>query len=447
MFDTVADSRLAIMWRHWLQKNCSHNEKIRGLKLCGSKVYHAMGWQPSVCIVNKVSLNTGELQAQFWGNAHCHSPWSCPYCSPRVMAKKGEDIAAAIDALNVQKQSAVMITFTMPHVGSMKCAETFSIIHDAWHRFTKSGNGRTYTKTHTKKDGEVATYTFDSKLIYGQMRKALGIIHSVKVWEFTWSERNSWHPHIHALFWIPDKNFNKIVDYEESLNDLWHKSVVAAAKNFYQNDEIVAALFPDWKFTVHNCVTISKDKNGKPRKQNSSNYLSGWSGDRELTGSEKLKMKTARYEGHYTPAQLMQRAYDEPQNRDELLTLYLEYAEATRGKRRVEFSKHGKPSIGAIIREWKKSNAYIERIKKKYTDAAVATEVVCWFTESQWQQICYLERFHGYTIQAELLHLALKVNGRKLIEDFLRSNYQIDISNNPDRQITLFENILIDIPA
>jgi len=363
------------------------------------------------------------------------------------MAKKGEDIAAAIDALNAQKQSAVMITFTMPHVGNMSCDETFSIMRDTWQRFTVSGNCRTYKKTHTNKDGSVSTYVFDGKAAYGQMRKELGIIHSVKVWEFTWSEKNSWHPHIHALFWIPDANFNKIVDYEAALNELWHKSVVAAAKAFYKNDEVVDAIFPDWKFERHKCVTISKNKNGKPRKQNSSNYMSGWTGDRELTGSEKLKMKTARYEGHYTPAQLMQRAYDEPENRDKLLTLYFEYTKATRGRRRVEFSKHGKPNIGKIIRAWKQSNSYVERVKKKYMAAAVAMEVVCWFNESQWQQICYLERFHGHIIKAELLRLAMFANGRKLIEDFLRTNYDIDIRANDDTQITLFENLLGKIPA
>ena len=75
-------------------------------------------------------------------------------------------------------------------------------------------------------------------------------------------------------------------------------------------------------------------------------------------------------------------------------------------------------------------------------DSAAVTEVVCWFNESQWQQICYLELFHGEIIKPVLLEKAMMVNGRKIIEDFLRTNYSIDISGNDDRHLNQFHQLL-----
>lgn len=425
------------MWRHWLNKHGS--KKLHGLEYCGSQVFHALGWKPSVCVVNRVSMQTGEVQPKFWGNTHCHSPWSCPYCSPRVMAKKGENIAAAIDALAAQNQKAVMITFTMPHDGLMSCADVLSIFKETWRLFTRSGNGKKHRKQYTlRSTNQQVVYEISLKHSYGRCRHELGIKHHVKVWEFTWGPINGWHPHIHALFWIPAENFEKIIDYEADLNKYWKHSILRTAEKLF-GKEYVTKHFPDWKFDWQS-VTISKDKYGRPRQQTSSNYLSGWTGDKEMTCSENQKVA---HEGHYTPAQILKRAYDEPENRDEWLTLYKEYAETTRGVRRVEFSKtRGEKCLNQIIREWKLSAPYKETLKKKSTDSETVLGVVVWFKESQWLQICYLERMHGYEIKSQILKFALETNGRKLIEDFLRQ-YDIDISANDDAWLEQLEKFLV----
>lgn len=397
----ISDYRLQSTLQNFLQ---NHPKKflLPNLYKCGQGVLKMPGTMPAVFI-----LKNQENRTKTYGTLTCRSAWACPKCTANVMAKKATDIACLIDALIKQQQRyACMITFTMPHIKTMTCDETFTILRETWRAFThfvkrrikkyvlkndlgersKKGGALGVGKKGTTKEYKI------NRSPYASFREDLDIQHIVRVYEFTWGE-NSWHPHIHALFWVPKDKFNQITDYEETLNQFWWKCLekIITKKS---GEELAKRLCSKGRKT-HNSVTISKTPEGKPRIQKSSYYVAGWQGskwsaDKELT---RLDDKTTK-DGHYSPFKILEMAQEEFAKKnyekyEEWANLFVEYALATVKHRRCNFS----PNCGKIIREWKKTNTYLEIVKKKLTQRIQENwKVVYWFHEEQWLKICFLEK-------------------------------------------------------
>lgn len=421
----VADNRLAVMLQNYLEKDKSRM-RLKNLRLCGSRVIHNEHWVPSVFV-----MYNGK-NAHLFGNSFCHNPWACPRCAPQVMAKYGNRIACAIDALQKwHNQVAIMITFTLPHIKSMSADDAFTILRNTWHAFVKGGmqKGRIRHYT-TKKTGEHKIYHVGDNA-YGKFREQLGIKHNVRVYEFTYGEEFGWHPHIHALYWVPRKNLDKVLDYEQQLMDLWWNHAKNQAAKFfkksYPNDpdkvkEIINSIYNDRKkqSKEHKTLYISLDEHGKPRIQKSSHYIAGWNANAEMTS----RGKTAN-NGHMTPRQILEKAHDEPEHRDELLKLYVEYANAVRNHKRFQFSKTG---MNELINKWKLTEAYYETLKKKAMDAGTEPfRIIVWFTEKQWLEIFTLNKTHH--LIPKILAMAHQPNGKELIERLLLE-FGIDITKN-----------------
>lgn len=435
MIDDISDHRYAGMLRRYLnQQTPDVKEKLKNIRLCGSQVIHQMGMLPAVFIV------ANHEHAHFFGNTACHSSWACPVCTARTMAKHGANIAAAIDALSKwYNQKAVMVTFTLPHIKSMPCKQTFKLLRDTWRKFAKENRTEfTSTQTYQTKSG-VKQHTgkhHNQNSALAHLREDLGIQFFVKAFEFTWGD-NGWHPHIHALFWVPAKNFTSVVDYEEFLNQHWISCLRSCAKKFMDKD-FVEELLADWKFN-HNSVTISKNPDGTPRQQMSSHYISGWGGDLEVSGNVGNK---ATHNGHLTPYQMLVEAWNNPDQRDFWLGLYVEYALATVGHRRIAKT----PKLGAIITKWKSSQQWIETLKKKCMEKGyVQQHPICWFKQHEWFQICILEQTN-ISIKGDLLQLATLPDGRRRIKSLLDA-YDIHISDEPHPNQSFLENKLFKMPA
>ena len=432
----ISDNRLKVFWQKWLHKNPN---KLPNLKFCGHRVIKQHGTQTGVLILK----NDADNETKFFGATACNSTWACPTCTARVMSKRANDISCAIDALKKKHgQTAVMITFTLPHFKNMSCKDIFTIFLQTWRLFVRSGNHSSRSFTYTvKTDSKVDNYKAGDKRTYkkgndayGKFREELEIKHVIKAYEFTWGE-NSWHPHIHALFFIPNQNFKKVLDYEESLKNRWYHVGKKVATDYYVKSyglghraealEFIESLYPEWKKDYHSGVTISKNADGSARKVSSSWYISGWGADHELTG-EKHKQKQA-LEGHMTPHQIIQHAYEvkntNPEESEQYLKLYREYAETTFGHKRVDMSAHS--GLTKIIREWKQTTDYKETYLKKNLHKENRWKVVYWFTESQWSRICYLESQIDDYIKPQILELARAPNGKELIIEFLEK-YSIE---------------------
>lgn len=460
-----SDNRLAHMLKNYLFNNADkpHLDPLKSQKLCGSRVIHAPGWQPAVYIISN------DEKARTFGIATCHSPWACPKCSPVVMAKWGERIACAIEALKKQGELATMFTFTIPHTKGMTCKETFDTLKDAWRMFSRDGNRATNKDTYTKRNGTISTY-HKAQGPYGQMRFALHSKHNVRVYEFTWGE-HSWHPHIHALFWFPKQFFYHCVEWETKLLDRWWH----CAKHCYlkilnkkhpeskqQNIKMANELYADWRKypkTGHRSFWISKEADGSPRVMDSSYYLSGWTGDFEITHENS---KEARAKGHFSPFQILENAYQSKLNENKTtyekwMKLFTEYALATKKAIRCQFSQSG---LNKIIAEWKQTKDYFNAVKKKFMDKATDKKpykVVAWLTELQWYTLSDHEKNSPFSITADILDIASKnipLHKRREIITKILMSYDIDITNNHVNtkqalfvENQIFENKLTNKPA
>lgn len=413
--ELVSDASLAGMLRRYISTRHKSNSKVKNIRLCGSQVLKHLlvynnveDYKPAVFVVSNGTT------AHFLGSSSCHSSWACPVCSPKVMAEYGSRIASLIDArAKWEDKYACMVTFTLPHISYMSLKDSLTILQKTWRMFSRDGNRA--KGSNGKRQG-----------VYGLWRKSFDITSVLRVYEVTYSDDNGWHPHIHALFWAHKEDFKYFSAWENDFCDRWFHCARHCAANLGHQDQFIDYLYADYKkrSSDHATVFFSKNADGSIRIVKSSHYISGWSGDKEVTASS---FKDTKQEGHYTPWQMLRIAYNtnDPSIKEKYLELFVEYATATHGHRRVQLS----PGDNKLINKWRSSNDYVKTLKKILTDKVANQKIICWFSEKQWSQISILERQLGIDIKASILHLARLPDGSVLIEDFLLQ-YGINIMFN-----------------
>ena len=467
MADDVSDNRLYAYLQRYIEKNKLYNHNLKAVRLCGHS---------TLPIYDAVFVVTDDESTRYSTLIRCHSAWSCPYCSPRVMADKGADIACAIDALATwYKQRAAMITFTLPHDKYMSCADSYEILMGTWRMFSRAGKTKSQTKKYTLKSdvnrenssfgktyestayrtskrtgNRIKNGTVKNKSTVGQFDKRavghageereyiinkdpwatvrvdLGLEHFVKVYEFTYGE-NGWHPHIHMLAWFPEKNLQRLTEHEDKLLDRWWHCAKFQALKYYKKKypdkvdyykERIETVYADYKKAPtdgHRSVYISKDKNGRVIPQESSHYITGWSGNMELTGSCNAKHAQ---NGHYTPFQMVEMACANAASESKWMPLFIEYATTVFKHRRVEWSSQS--GIGKIIAKWKESEEYVRTLKKKVTETGVRPwKVVTWFSKQQWYVLCDWDITTDEAIRETILELARAPDAWQKIAEFV----------------------------
>lgn len=422
--DDVADYKKLKAIKAKIGENLRLKVVLKSVYLCGSKV-------PKINTVSAVAVVRNKKQAKFMGVSSCKSPWCCPVCTARKMAKYAAKMSSALDALKKKGFKAAMFTFTIPHTADFSCEESTEILYAAWKAFTVHGNT---VLAAAKND------------VFSNFAESTNHKHRVRVAEYTYGQKG-WHPHFHCLFWFPADKFDKVLDWEERLNQRWLQLTerytirILSRRPEYskENRSCIGTPQTNSSVVVDNVPTIqdgfsklkarigimysklnngskglwiSKDNEGKIIEQNSSNYLCGWGGDKEITGNVTEK---ATHEGHQTWQQILDAAIS---GDEESWKLFFEYATATRKYRhtRVNFSVHS--GLCKIIAEYQNSEGYKEYLKKKNTEYRREVgiwKVVCFFSMQQWSSICERD------LEPEVLRRALQDDAfgeiNKLLEE------------------------------
>lgn len=387
-FDNIKDYRLQKYLRKAImnQKNSNHRFILRTLYHCGERAGSD---------ITGVAVAANKRHSRIIGAKMCKNSWACPVCSAIQMSKKAAQISAAIDALK-DTHNAIMITFTVFHSKNDTCQQIFDLLYKTWAKVT-------YVSRNT--DGKLSRF--------GKFLKDLDIKHRVRCGEATYTP-NGWHPHFHCLFWVPKKNFDKVLKYEESLREAWREAqekvmgqIYGYAKYnaFYESERLHGEAAAG--------VYISK-ADGKPTIQKSSDYLCGWGADKELTGNYQ---KQATNPDSLTMYQLLEKASNGDKQAEEL---YLEFARyiIEFKHRRADISRTG---LKEIIQNYINSNGYKEVMKKKrmqYAEDAGAWQLVAWFSKEDWYKIYNSD----IDAVAEILALARLPDGYNLICKFLAEN-------------------------
>lgn len=394
-------------------------------KILNSQVWCAVRTIKAPMHTPSVIVLANDRQAKFWGVQTCKSPWSCPVCSARRMAKEATRVACAIDALKKRHLAGFMITFSVPHYHDFTCRQVYDILRETWRQFAHQAKSKAASVQHD---------------VFAQFNNEFNCKYRIRVGEFTWGHYG-WHPHYHCLFFVDEPRLQDVLDWQDRLSDRWIKLAKKATVKILTRDKYCDNVpkFVDtfYRKTQHARIGktdayISRDKNGKVLRANSSHYICGWGADKELTGNVR---KEASHEGHYTPYQLLNKAYeldnpslDDPEA-DKYFKLYVDFAVATFRSYRVRMS----PELKKIVNAWQLTNEYIQTYKKKLAEQNKNIgrwKIVCWFKEQQWHDIC---RLH---LDPEIIILAKQTNGKEKIEQFLLE-HQIDITQNglhPDQE-------------
>lgn len=471
MFDEISDNRLLTYLQRYISSHEKYNQnpKLDALKYCGAFAIPVTSQNAgSLTMLNgapksQVTVFANEKHSRFTGNVYCHSVWSCPRCAARVMAQRGQDIACAIEALKAQDEYAFMITFTLPHLAYMSTKDSLTILRKTWRMFSRNMRAvkhKTYTlktsvgtknKSYKKRYGSGGTSgtknQFDKRAVgqAGEVREyvvkldvwanfcdTFEIKHHVRCFEFTWGAKNGWHPHIHMLCWTKKSHFAQILSWENELCDRWWHCAKHCAEQYFNSKlskdkiaQIMQDVYADEKQNPcgHKSLYISRNEAGNaPRIQESSLYIAGWTADKELTNGSQKRKEAA--DGHFTPYQLVEKAYLNPDNEDYYLTKFFDYALTVFGVRRIAWSIHS--GIKKIVREYKASEQFESLLKKKSMDKGEDEKLlpVFSFTPDEWSRLYTLEMSTNKELKAEILKLARAPDPTIRIREYLDDLYQ-----------------------
>lgn len=261
---------------------------------CGSRIAGAVG----------VHVGGGHENAHLSGVSHCASIWACPFCSAVIRAYRAAEVTEAVERHTKKGGRLAFVTLTMRHDVDDQLAVNLDAALEGWRRVIR---GRPWEKR----------------------RDAYGLAGYVRAVEVTVGD-NGWHPHIHALLFLDhDMSEDTRADFEAWLFARWSR--------------MVTKLGGGMPSAAHGCRVDLADDDGQMLAQ----YLSKvqekqtdgtrWGVASELVRSD---MKTTRIVGNRTPFELLD-ATDE-RSRE----LWIEYVEATRGRRAITWSKNLREDLG-----------------------------------------------------------------------------------------------------
>jgi len=429
MQQEIYDARL----QHYLKKIIAElprekQDLVKSIRLCNSRIMPQPNVEPAVFLLRS-DAHGG--QAKFFGQMTCKNPWACPHCSSMMMVKYKEKIASALDALRDESRKGdermfgFMITFTIPHLRFQSCREVTDILYNSYREMFRNA----WNKKRTTADGKHRYFSPMNAFIVDN-----DITWYVRCAEYTWSQKNGWHPHFHVIFWMPRsrvKNFD-VQKWQKKLNDAWatyvEREMIKYWKenNLYQSQDLeskakclLAYMDEEKKLCKNPAIKISVDKDGKLLEALSSDYLCGWGSDSELTGNYQKK---ASHKDHLTPYQILEKAADGDLK---MKNLYLEYLfQVTR--KPVHHRVDLKAGLMKIISAWRQTEGYKSAMKKKQGEPTM-WELVCWFSKSQWYRLS--DENLSSPVLSNIMYLAA-INRKDLLESYLQV-FEITLIERP----------------
>lgn len=249
------------------------------------------------CCRSRVSKDKGvglyynkERDTANFGNVQrCFSVWTCPVCASSISEFRRKELKRGMQNWISQGGSVYLVTMTSPHyVGN-----GLKILLDAQKR---------------------ALIKFWSNTRVVQMLAKLGYVGRINAFEATWSKNNGWHPHYHMLFFFKNPiNFQALQSF---LAIEWRQI-------FFK----MGCPAPN----LSNGLTVQDGTYA-------SRYVGKWGLDYELTKGHTKKGRNCSL----TPFDFLRFS----DGSDNYADLFVEFAQATKGKRQLVWSDGLKDLLG-----------------------------------------------------------------------------------------------------
>ena len=328
------------------KQNDKVKARLKFLTRCGTSMGYGAG---------KTSVMKTDTHAFYKGLNHCKSIWACPVCSEKILKKRQKEIDQALGKAYSSGMKVAMVTFTVWHSLGMSLDSLAKTFKKAVKRFNKDRQQR------------------------NRFAK-IGLHWKIEGFEVTVGYQNGWHFHLHTLWIVDEQTFQMIGELEEEFQKHWlHVYKQSGGKVPKDREEIF----------LQRGFVVSRNSDGSVFECHSGKYICGWGSDNELTGLSTKKCKN----GNRTPFELLS---DEMTEQDE--KLWIEYCLATKGKRRIIFSRGLKEWAGI---ETKTDDTLLEETELEEENNA---REICYFDVESWEKI--VEADKRKTVLQDILDVA-----------------------------------------
>lgn len=233
--------------------------------------------------------------AHFKGLMTCGNVWLCAVCEAKISERRQAELQTAIALAEAEGLQVWLATYTFSH-------GRFDVLKDSLHKLAEARK--------RLKAGQP----------YERIRRDFGIVGTVQAFEITHGPRHGWHPHIHELIFV--RGDADLAEFKERMFERWRLGCLRAGlgepsrrHGFDVRDGKAAAGY------------VAKGIGSE-----------NWGLAHEMT---KANAKVGRG-GNRSPAQLLDCCADpdsSPEHVKEAERLWVEYAEATKGRRQLVWSK------------------------------------------------------------------------------------------------------------
>lgn len=262
--------------------------------------------------------------AHFGGLMACGSVWVCPVCAARIMERRRLELAGAL--ADHPELTPVMVTVTLQHDRGDALGDLMGALKDGL-RFVRAGRG------------------------WQDLAQRLGLVGSVTATEITHGNASGWHPHLHVLLLFTSAP---------------SEADIAAVQAFVA-DKFGAYLarVGRWSSPIYGVQAQRADAGA-------GSYLAKWGAPEELT---KANAKTGKA-GGLSPWGLLL-AYSG--GNEHAGALFLDYADATKGRRVLSYSKGLRALLGL---ESEQTDAEIAA-----AESAPGAVILASLTPYQWRRV------------------------------------------------------------
>lgn len=268
-----------------------------------------------------VYRNEARTGASLVGLNRCGSLHTCPICAAKVGELRRKQLSAAMVKQVGNNGTAYLLTFTFPH-------EADEPLESLLKKFTK------------------ARAKFQNQRIWKNFKKGRGVVGTVNSLEFTVSQENGWHPHIHMLIFCDRQAFgeNKPVNDQGDLESY----LIEDLRKSWVNILFKSGLGDNSKLT-----DMMKHALNVRGGEKAAEYIAKFGRDEKWGSSSELAKSHAKVGAagekwgvqHFTPFQLLVWA----ENGDTwAVHRFREYAKAVEGKRALTWSPGLKAALDVL---------------------------------------------------------------------------------------------------
>lgn len=229
----------------------------------------------------------GAVTASFSGLQTCASVWCCPFCSENITAKRKAEVDAAMQWARQNGYAVAFVTYTARHKKTTKLLDFLADLRSAQRTLRQSTSWR-----------------------------RLPIVGSITALEVTHSEANGFHPHSHQIVFL-QAGESEALAMMEGLRPAWAHALACVGRD-----------------GTHEAAWDVQDASA------AGTYLAKWAAASEMTLAHKKK---GRGEGSRNSWQLLEDAVHGDVRAGKL---FVEFAQAFRGRRQLQWSQGLRAAVG-----------------------------------------------------------------------------------------------------